>query len=152
MREIKFRVWNTVAKCFYPREHFGIDMDGVELQLMPECSHYKKPFLRNMSSQKSMIFTQFTGIYDKNGKEIWEGDIVVKRGYIWFDKGKPNYRGTVEWIYSQWQVVAHCVNHEKRGISDGINEGFNDDGIEEGKRSKWEVLGNVWEHPELVKA
>lgn len=94
--------------------------------------------------------SQFTGLLDKNGKEIYEGDIVVKDGYIWFDNCEPNYRGTVEWIFSQWQVVAHCVNKDKRGISDGINEGINDDGVDDGENTRWIVLGNVHENPELI--
>lgn len=95
---------------------------------------------------------QYTGLCDKNGKKIYEGDIVVIPGqYIWFDDGKPNYRGTVEWIYSQWQVVAHCVNKDKRGMSDGINEGLNDIGYDEGDESCWEVIGNIYDNPELLE-
>ena len=93
---------------------------------------------------------QYTGLDDKNGVNIFDGDIVVEAGYIWFDEGKPNYRGTVEWIYSQWQVIAHCVNPDNRGISDGMNYGLNDEGFDEGENSDWEVICNVHDNPELI--
>lgn len=95
---------------------------------------------------------QFTGLFDENGKEIYDGDIVVKNCYMWFDEGKSNYRGTVEWIFSQWQVVAHCVNKDRRGISDGVNIGLNDDGREEGERTDWMIIGNIYDNPELLGA
>ena len=93
---------------------------------------------------------QFTGLLDKNGKKIFEGDIVVKDGYIWFDDDKPNYRGTVEWVFSQWQVIAHCVNPNKRGISNGANFPINDDGIDDGQKTDWQVIGSIHNNPELI--
>ena len=134
MREIKFRAWIVpIAK-----------MVGWEV-IRKECDRF------SLLQDTKFVFMQFTGLLDKSGKEIYENDIIVKKGHIWFDEGKPNYRGTVEWIYSQWQVVAHCVNSDKRGISDGINEGINNEGIEEGQWSDWEIIGNVFENPELIR-
>ena len=72
---------------------------------------------------------QFTGLHDKNGKEIYEGDIVVKDEYMWFDGGKPNYVGTV-----------------KRGVL--VRLGLNDEGFEEGEKSDWRVIGNIHENKE----
>lgn len=94
---------------------------------------------------------QYTGLKDKNGQRIWEGDIVVQDCYLWFDNGRPNYRGTVEWIYSQWQVIAHCINPNKGGISDGMNQGLNDDGFDDGVNSDWEIIGNIHDNPDLLK-
>ena len=93
---------------------------------------------------------QFTGLCDKDGKNVYEGDIVVKEGYLWFDNVEPNYRGTVEWIYSQWQVVAHCVNPNKSGISDGMNEGLNDDGFDDDENSDWIIIGNIHDNSDLL--
>ena len=93
---------------------------------------------------------QYTGLKDKNNKEIYEGDIVVQNCYLWFDDGKPNYRGTVEMIYQQWQVIAHCINPNKQGISDGMNEPLNFEGFEDNEKSNWEVIGNIYENPELL--
>ena len=94
---------------------------------------------------------QFTGLLDVDGKEIYESDIVVKPGYIWFDNKIPNYRGVVAWVYSQWQVIAHCVNPDKRGISHGMNYGLNDDGFDDGDKTNWRIIGNVHNNPELIE-
>jgi hypothetical protein len=116
MREIKFRAWHKTHGMIFESERFLLK-DAVDGDL----EFFGSPSKDCRSSD--FEFMQFTGIKDKHGNEIYDGDIVVKSEYIWFDADDtPNYRGTVEWLYSQWQVIAHCVNPEKRGISEGINE------------------------------
>ncbi len=115
---------------------------------------------------------QCTGLKDKNGKLIYEGDIIViPNQYPFYDyknkedmkqdlnstegeiKGESilNYIGIVEWIYSQWQYVYHCVNPKKRGISEGVNQGLNDFGFDETENTCYEVIGNIYENPELLE-
>ena len=170
MRTINFRVWDRLAKRMIPendqlfsQQKFESNEAGKMYQFRID---YRAEFFKEI--QKTYDLMQFTGLLDKNGKEIYEGDIVVlPRRYPFFDypegaekdldggllKGKviPNYRGVVEWVYSQWQVVLNCVNPAKSGVSDGINGGLNDDGFAEGKKTKWEAIGNIYENPELIK-
>jgi len=62
MREIKFRVWDEEGNKYT----MTISSDG-------KIEYYN---LQNGSGGDEYILEQFTGLYDKNGKEIYEGDIV----------------------------------------------------------------------------
>lgn len=122
--------------------------------------------------EEDLKIMQCTGLKDKNGKLIYEGDIIViPNQYPFYDyknkedmkqslnstegeiKGESvlKYIGIVEWIYSQWQYVYHCVNPNKQGISEGINKGLNDFGFDETENTCYEVIGNIYENPELLK-
>lgn len=144
MSRHKFKAWDNKEGCWL------FDGNSMDLQYSGESGAMMFDNDAYTGMNDSLTWVQFTGLLDKNGKDIYEGDIVIKDEYIWRDNGKPNYNGTVEWIYSQWQVVAHCINSEKRGISDGINQGLNYEGVEEGEKSDWEIIGNIFESPELL--
>ncbi len=61
MREIKFRVWaHASGVMFYPDAEEGWTMSGGRLRELPNTT-----------------LMQYTGLKDKNGKEIYEGDIVL---------------------------------------------------------------------------
>jgi uncharacterized phage protein (TIGR01671 family) len=72
MREIKFRAWNKVNQTMWYPWQILLPW-GIMLPL-DEASRYW-----NTTSQYIIVeleLMQFTGLKDKNGKEIWEGDIV----------------------------------------------------------------------------
>ena len=85
MREIKFRFWHKEKKKW-----FG---EGVPL--------YKICYdIDNSEKHTKFITEQFTGLQDKNGKDIYEGDVlhVVEDG----DYGGEFY-GEVEWL-AEWAI------------------------------------------------
>jgi uncharacterized phage protein (TIGR01671 family) len=128
MRQIKFRAWLTHEKRYIhvPRLSFGDD--GAALTVIIDT---KTPegYDRGYVVGDNAVLEQFTGMHDCTGQEMYDGDIVVVDGaYPFYDDGKLNYIGVIEWIFGGWQFVLHCVNPEKRGISDGINHGLDEDG------------------------
>ncbi len=123
-REIKFRAWDKEKKQMWYFPLWGM------LQAMEEGIGFVK-YIQVM---------QYTGLKDKNGKEIYEGDILLDK-----EKGqKERAVGFVE--YQAYQFVIRKLPKTKRktwyemwGCCVG----------EEGKHL--EVIGNIYENPELLK-
>lgn len=148
------------------------DKETQTMQKSPMIELRQRMTLDTIFNDDRVIFMQSTGLKDKNGKLIYEGDIIViPNQYPFYDyknkedmkqdlnftegeiKGESilNYIGIVEWIYSQWQYVYHCVNPKKQGISEGGNQGLNDFGFDETRNTCYEVIGNIYENPELLE-
>lgn len=78
---------------------------------------------------------QYTGLKDKNGKEIYEGDIIDFTVYTWFDYRKK-YKGVVK--YSDLGFVV-----------DTLDDKFELGWISYNKTLK--IVGNIHDNPELMK-
>lgn len=101
-REIKFRAW-----------------DGQ--QLVP-ITRVKVP--SNTFKDSGDVLMQYTGLKDKNGKEIFEGDIVRHDQFP-----RPL---VVQWDWDQWGLFENPCNEANIGKDDT------------------EVIGNIYENPDLL--
>ena len=78
--------------------------------------------------------SEFTGLRDKNGKRIFEGDIVE------FDVSSGKTKDTVIWDYGEYNGVTGFRLKKYALFS-----------ITETNRRYFEVIGNKWDNPELLE-
>ena len=129
-REIKFRAYSSHNHKMYPVSNIEWDIDGRiwvtaddgknGIELIDEESH----------------LMQYTGLQDKNGREIYEGDIIVthpkskyeapKSGVVQYRESRPmfGYKTEDGEEYNIWSSNAYRT---------------------------YEVIGNIFENPELLE-
>ena len=129
-RIIKFRAWDKELKEFLTWEELIIEEYNDVLM-----AGFEK-------NQTNIILQQFTGLLDKNGKEIWEGDVVKYKFLSGFNCENDYPNGGDEIIKE-----VRFINGEfyPKPTYQEI-----DDGYYSYRMFDFEIIGNIFENPELL--
>jgi uncharacterized phage protein (TIGR01671 family) len=122
MREIKFRAWDEKFKMM--NEVIVMDFDSRKVNLHPDYNH--------QSYFKDVVLMQYTGLKDKNGVEIYEGDIL--KYCFEMEREEDNDEGQGVVVFKNGMFTVEKMEYYQ-ALSD----------------YKTDVIGNLHENPELLK-
>jgi uncharacterized phage protein (TIGR01671 family) len=132
--QLKFRVWDKLEKRFiYPDKgyqgHYVLDLNG------------RFQNLQNGSGGDEYVVQQFTGFKDKNGKDIYDGDIISVGFYCAGEYGVVKFGEYCGKDYYSNDGCGWFVDH-----------GFDVHAFVKNWAYESSVVGNIFEHPELLEA
>lgn len=130
MREIKFRVWSPETE--YSSGHM-FPVNGYLWEGLGCREHDLADFSRGVVGC-DYVLMQYTGLLDKNGTEIYEGDIVNFLGVV----------GEVVYRLPSCRFDMRIRRKYEDDPNDHTNEPFWD------MERNGEVIGNIYENPELI--
>ncbi|MFQ6935075.1 MAG: YopX family protein [Streptococcus salivarius] len=123
---LRFRAWNKATKEMYEVDDimsidFGKSKISVKTLFFEQTNRY---------DFDDIVLMQSTGLTDKHGKEIFEGDII--------DSTDGFLTGVIEFRVSLGMFVSDLVEYNNFERLCNI-------------ASSRKIIGNIWEHPELAE-
>lgn len=150
-REYKFRAWKSRA--------MGVDrtplLEMVYFDLLELDGNYIVPsgtyiYKEDYDGKGVTQIMQWTGLKDKNGKDIFEGDIVEwkDRGATYADE-PPKVRGFIKFDRSGFQVFGAVFGKVPLNTEQGSY--LLHDGHPSNHQNEYEVIGNIYENTDLLE-
>nr|DAN36566.1 MAG TPA: YopX protein [Caudoviricetes sp.] len=126
----KFRAWKKAGKELGRVGQITFELDGSV-----SCVLFKGKFLDFNVPINEIVLMQSTGLKDKNGKEIFEGD-VVRQVRTQPTTENETITGVVTMIEGTWLIMNDCEQLASKLWSETDEN---------------EIIGNIYENPELLE-
>jgi hypothetical protein len=128
MREIKFRAWDKARNEFLSS---GMILLGVNPSRIPKNSPLYLDIVDGPDMWKArFVLQQYTGLKDKTGREIYEGDIYEVEYFGW--------KAVVEWDEDNARFLGFTIGAERKIVYVGREP------------QPVKIIGNIYENPELL--
>ncbi|MBU6046296.1 hypothetical protein KQ232_01235 [Lacticaseibacillus paracasei] len=147
-REIKFRAWDKAKHRMLGVDQLAFGPNGELVSIYsdgPDFSNDSEALMGDKPDLNEAVLIQFTGLHDKNGREIYEGDIL-SFGSVW-DNGDNEdideeiHIGVVEYDPHYAVYDVNCDGSGERRFL--FTDVFNYDG--------YGVIGNIFEDKQLLE-
>lgn len=139
MRNIKFRAWDTKKKKWLDSSEYQLGWINNELVINPVYNgkgYMDEEWSSSVDLESDLSdhveLMQYTGLLDKNGKEIYEGDILQYN----YQNYKSSHLETIKWYENGF---FHFQNEDVLfGCKASMSSVY------------YEIIGNIFENPELL--
>ena len=131
-RELKFRIWLKPTyeyKCEF-MDRYGKKLPDLDCRFYTQDAFFDDTWI-NTDDYEDIIVEQYTGLKDKNGKEIYEGDIMSDHSIVRFSDD-PYEVGSCGCCVPEFWGTGFIISNYNHPDQLG-------------------VIGNVHENPELLK-
>lgn len=138
-REIKFRVWDKTSESMLYQDDFErveLDTKNKIVTLIAEEESDKSHYVLDYEEDIEAEIMRYTGLKDKNGKDIYEGDIVS-----FYNDEEYKFKSTNALVI--YDSAAFMLEHKKLG-----KEYLGEMDIE---NMCIKIIGNIYENPELLE-
>lgn len=147
MREIKFRAWDTERKIMAQVNYLGLN--DYEVGMKAKCENWNAPY------PYVCKLMQYTGLKDKNGKEIYEGDILSYKHITYTNCDKTEIEEIEEAVFIEiitYAPIASIVKPHSKNVKcfgyDSVNKACL---MLDLTSDEVEVIGNIYENKDLLE-